>query len=132
MAYCHITGLSKADSRSVPKTKPDRQYLRYYVMLCVDYDVLNLHIGHVQSSITLSMSVSHAAAPSAWLDCMQPYLVHRAQTIRHLAAETFARQTFVRSHGVKRQPGKGKDNLRMFSFLSLVCFVCVSDLVWNS
>ena len=95
MAYSHITGLGEADSRSIPKTKPDKQYLRYYVMLCGDYDVLNLHIGHVQSSITLSMSVSHAAAPSARLDCIQPYLVHHAQTVRRLAAETFAQQTFV-------------------------------------
>ena len=80
-------------------------------MLCVDYDVLNLHIGHVQSSITSSLSVSHAAAPSARLDCMQLYLVRRAQTVRGLAAETLARRTFVRSHGVKRQPGKGRNNL---------------------
>ena len=77
----------------------------YYVMLCVDYDVLVLHTGHVpspiMSSLSLSLSVSHAAAPSARLDCMQLYLVCRAQTIRRLAAETFARQTFVCSHGVK-------------------------------
>ena len=93
-------------------------------MLCGDYDVLNLHIGHVQSSITLSMSVSHAAAPYAQLDCIQPYLVGRAQTVRLLAAETFARQTFVCSHGVKRQPGKGKDNSRTF-FLSIFGLVCL-------
>ena len=90
MAYCRLIGLGKADSRSALKTKPDRHYLRYYLMLFGDYDVLNLHIGHVQSLIMLSMSVSHAAAPSAWLDCIQPYLVHCAQTIRRLAAETFA------------------------------------------
>ena len=42
---------------------------------------------------------------------MQLYLVRRAQTVRRLAAETFARQTFVRSHGVKGQPGKEKDYL---------------------
>ena len=80
----------------------------YYVMLCVDYGVLNLHIGHVQSSITSSLSVSHAAAPSAWLDCIQLYLVRRAQTVRCLATETFAQRTFVCSYGVKRQPEKGK------------------------
>ena len=124
MAYCHVTGLGEADSRSVPKTKPDRQYLRYYVILCGDYDVLNLHIGRVQSSITLNTSVSHAAAPSARLDCIQPYLVRRAQTVRRLVAETFARRTFVCSHGVKRQPGKGKDNSRMF-FLSIFGLVCL-------
>ena len=73
----------------------------YYVMLCADYDVLNLHISRVQSSIMLSMSVSHAAAPSAQLDCMQPDLVSHAQIVRRLAAETFARQTFVCSYGVK-------------------------------
>ena len=111
MAYRHIIGLGKADSRSIPKTKPDRQYLRCYVILCVDYDVLYVQIGCVQSAITVSMSVSHAAAPSAWLDCIQPYLVCCVQTVRRLAAETFARQTFVHSHGVKRQPGKGKDKL---------------------
>ena len=96
----------------------------YYVMLCVDYDVLNLHIGHVQRPITSSLSVSHAAAPSARLDCMQLYLVCRAQTVRRLAAETFARQTFVCSHGVKRQPGKGRNNSRTF-FLTIFGLVCV-------
>ena len=96
----------------------------YYVMMCVDYDVLILHISHVQSSITSSLPVTHAAAPSARLDCMQLYLVRRAQTVRRLAAETFAGQTFVRSHGVKRQPGKGKDNSRMF-FLSIFGLVCL-------
>ena len=85
-------------------------------MMCVKHDVLNLHIGHVQRPITSSLSVSHAAAPSAQLDCIQPHLVHHAQTVRHLATETFARQTFVCSHGVKRQPGKGKDNSRTFFF----------------
>ena len=69
-------------------------------------------MGREQSSITLSMSVSHAAAPSARLDFVLKHLVHRAPTVRHLAAETFARQTFVHSHGVKRQPGKGKDKLK--------------------
>ena len=96
----------------------------YYVMLCGDYDMLNLHIGHVQSSITSRMSVSHAAAPSARLDCIQPYLVHCMQTVRRLVAVTFARQTFVCSHGVKRQPGKGKDNSRTF-FLSIFGLVCL-------
>ena len=62
----------------------------YYEMLCVDCNMLYVHIGCVQSAIMSSMSVSHAAAPSARLDCMQPYLVSHAQTIRHLAAETFA------------------------------------------
>ena len=87
----------------------------------VNYDVLILHIGHVQSLITSSLSVSHAAPPSAWLDCIQLYLVRRAQTIRRLAAETFARRTFVCSHGVKRQPGKGKDSSRTF-------FLCIFGL----
>ena len=86
----------------------------YYAMLCGDYDMLNLHIGHAQSLIVSNLSVSHAAAPSARLDCMQLYLLHHVQTVRHLAAETFARQTFVRSHGVKGQPGKGRNNTRMF------------------
>ena len=81
------------------------------MMMCVNYDVLNLHIGHVQSWI---MSVSHAAAPSTRLDCMQLYLVHCVQTVKRLAAETFAQRTFVCSYGVKRQPGKGRDNSRMF------------------
>ena len=79
--------------------------------LCADYDMLYVHIGCVQSPITLGMSVSHAAAPSARLDCIQLYLVCRAQTVRHLAAETFARRTLVCSNGVKRQPGKGRNNL---------------------
>ena len=114
MAYRHLTGLSEANPGSLPNTKLDRQYLMYYVMLCVNYDVLNLHIGHMQSSITLTMSVSHAAAPSVRLDCMQLYLVHRVQTVQHLAAETFAQRTFVHSHGVKRQPGKGRNNSRTF------------------
>ena len=83
-------------------------------MLCVDYDVLVLHIGHVLSPITLSLSVSHAAAPSARLACMQLCLVRRSQTIRCLTAETLARQTTVRSQGVKGQPGKGRNNSRTF------------------
>ena len=45
---------------------------------------------------------------------MQLYLVRRSQTVRRLAAETLARRTFVCSQGVKGQPGKGKDNSRMF------------------
>ena len=65
----------------------------------------------MHSPVTLGMYVSHAAAPSVWLDCVLPCLESRVQTIRCLAAETFARQAYVRSHGVKRQPGKGKDNL---------------------
>ena len=98
----------------------------YYEMLCVKYDVLNLHIGHVQTSITSSLSVSHAAAPSARLDCMQLYLVHHAQTIRRLAAETIARQTFVRSHGVKGQAGKGKDYLEnVFLNIFGLVHVCI-------
>ena len=43
----------------------------YYKMLCVDCNVLYVHIGCVQSAIMSSMSVSHAAAPSARLDCMR-------------------------------------------------------------
>ena len=98
----------------------------YYVMLCVDYDVLNLHIGHVQSEITSSLSVSHAAAPSARLDCMQLYLVHRVPTVSRLTAETFARRTFVCSHGVKRQPGKGKDNSKtLFLYIFGLVRVCI-------
>ena len=62
----------------------------YYVMLCVDYDVLVLHTGHVPSPIMSSLSVSHAAAPSARLDCKQLNLVRLAQTVRRLAAEMFA------------------------------------------
>ena len=57
------------------------------------------------------MYVSHAAAPSVQLDGVLPYLESRAQTVRCLAAEMFAQQAIVRSHRVKRQPGKGKDNL---------------------
>ena len=126
MAYGHATGLGEANSRSLLKIKPDRQYLMYYMILCVDYDVLNLHIGHMQNSITSSLSVCHAIAPSARLDCMQLYLVRRAQTVRRLAAETFAGQTFVRSHGVKRQPGKGKDNSRtFFLFIFGLVRVCI-------
>ena len=49
-------------------TKQARQDLSDYEMLCVDYDVLVLHIGHVLSPITSSLSVSHAATPSARLD----------------------------------------------------------------
>ena len=86
--------------------------------------MLNLHIGHVQTLITSSLSVSHTAAPSARLDCMQLYLVRCAQTVRRLATETFARQTFVHSHGVKGQPGTGKDNSRTF-FLSIFGLVRV-------
>ena len=98
----------------------------YYAVLSVDYDVLNLHIGHVQSLTMSSLSVSHAAAPSARLDCMQLYLVCHMQTVRRLAAETFARQTFVCLHGVKRQPGKGKDNSRtFFLYIFGLVHVCI-------
>ena len=90
MAYRQLTGLSEANPGSLPKRKPVGQYLSYYEMLCVDYDVLILHIGHVLTSITSSPSVGHTTALSARLDCIQLYLVHRAQTVRHLAAETFA------------------------------------------
>ena len=65
----------------------------------------------VHSPITLSMYVSHATAPSARLDFVLKCLESRVQTIRCLAAEILARQTTVYSYGVKRQPGKGKDNL---------------------
>ena len=112
MAYRHIVGLSEANLGCLPKRKWDSQYLSYYEMLCVDYDVLILHIGHVQTSITSSLSVSHAAAPSARLDCMQLCLVRCLQIVRRLAAETFARRAFVCSQGVKRYPGKGKDYLK--------------------
>ena len=111
MAYRHVVGLSEENLGRLPKKKPARQHLRYYVMLCIKYDVLNLHIGHVQTSITSSLSVSHTAAPSVRLDCMHLCLVRHLQTVRRLAAETFARQTFVCLQGVKRQPGKGKDYL---------------------
>ena len=93
-------------------------------MLYVDYDMLSLHIGRVQSSITLSMSVSHATAPSVWLDFVLKHLAHRMQTVGRLAAETFARRIFVCSHGVKRQPGKGRNNSRTF-FLSIFGLVRV-------
>ena len=83
----------------------------YYMMLCVDCNMLYVLIGCVQSAITLSMSVSHAAAPSARIDFVLKHLVRHVLTVRHLAAKTFAQQTFVYSHGVKRQPGKGKDKL---------------------
>ena len=96
----------------------------YYEMLCVDCNVLYVHIGCVQSAITSSMFVSHAAAPSARLDFVLKHLARRVQTVRHLAAEMFAQQTFVCSHGVKRQPGKGKDNSRTF-FLSIFGLVRV-------
>ena len=80
--------------------------------LFADYDMLNVHIGCVQSPIMLSMSVSHAAAPSAQLDFVLKYLESHAQTVRCLAAETVAQRAYVHSHGVKRQPGKGKDILK--------------------
>ena len=70
MAYRHVVGLSEANLGRLPKRKRASQHLSYYEMLCVDYDVLILHIGHVLTSITSSLSVSHAAAPSAWLDCI--------------------------------------------------------------
>ena len=50
-----------------------------YVMLCIDYDVLVLHNGHVLSPITLSLSVSHAAAPSARLDCICSFALYIAR-----------------------------------------------------
>ena len=69
MAYRYVVGLSEENLGHLPKGKQTSQYLNYYEMLCVDYDVLILHIGHVLTSITSSLSVSHAAAPSARLDC---------------------------------------------------------------
>ena len=57
------------------------------------------------------MYVSHAAAPSVRLDCVLPYLESQMQTIRHLATETFTRRAIVCSHGVKKQPGKWRNNL---------------------
>ena len=79
--------------------------------LCVDCDVLYVHIGHMCSLISLGMYVSHATAPSVHLDCVLPYLESRAQTVRRLATETFARRALVCSQGVKQQPGKGTDYL---------------------
>ena len=90
MAYRHVTGLDKGDSGSLSKRKPNRQYLMYYVMLCVDCNVLYVHIGCVQSAITSSMYVSHAAAPSAWLDSVLKCLESRSQTVSRLATETVA------------------------------------------
>ena len=128
MAYHHVVGLSEANPGRLPKKKLARQHLRYYEMLCVDYDVLILHIGNVQTSITSSLPVSHATAPSAWLACMQLCLVCYLQTVRRLAAETFAQRIFVRSHGVKGQPGKGRNNSRSF-FLLIFGLVRVSILL---
>ena len=62
-----------------------------YVKLCVDYDVLYVHIGGVQSPIMSGMYISHAATPSARLDFVLKCLESRAQTVRCLAAEMFAR-----------------------------------------
>ena len=97
---------------------------RTLLRLCAKYDVLNLHIGHVQTSITSSLSVSHAAAPSVRLDFVLKCLNNHMQTIRRLATGRFARQAYTNSHGVKRQPGKGKDNSRML-FLSIFGLVCL-------
>ena len=92
-------------------TEPIEQHCSYFVKLYVDCDMLYVHIGRVHSPITLGMYVSHAATPSVRLDFVLPYLESHMQTIRCLAAETFARQTLVCSHGMKRQPGKGRNNL---------------------
>ena len=79
--------------------------------LCDDCDVLYVHIRHMCSLITSGMYVSHAAAPSVQLDFVLPYLESCVQTIRHLAAETSAQPTLICSHEVKKQFGKGRNNL---------------------
>ena len=71
------------------------------MILCVDYDMLYVHIGCMCSLILSGMSVSHAAAPSVRLGGVLPYLKSRVQTVRHLAAGTFAQQTIICSHGVR-------------------------------
>ena len=101
MAYCQPTGLCEANSRSLPKTEPIEQCHVYYMKMCVAYNVLYVATGVVHSPIMLGMYVSHAAAPSVRLDLVLPYLESCAQTVRRLAAERFARQTIVCSHGVK-------------------------------
>ena len=79
--------------------------------MCANYDMLYATTGVCSQSNTLGMYLSHAAAPSVRLDCVLPYLESRAQTIRCLAAEIFARKAIVNSHGVKKQPEKGRNNL---------------------
>ena len=79
--------------------------------LCANCDVLHVHIGRMCSLIMSGMYVSHAAAPSVRLDLVLPCLESHAQTIKCLATEMFARPTLVCSHGVKRQPEKGRNNL---------------------
>ena len=79
--------------------------------MCVAYDVLYVTTGMCVQSNTLGMHVSHTTAPSVGLDCVLPHLESRAQTIRRLATKIFARQAIVCSHGVKKQPGKGRKNL---------------------
>ena len=79
--------------------------------LCANCDVLYVNIGCVCNVITSGIYVSHAAAPSRWLDFVLPYLKSCAQTVGRLATEMFARPTLVCSHGVKKQPGKGRNNL---------------------
>ena len=68
--------------------------------MCVAYDVLYVTTGVCALSSTLGMYVSHATAPLVRLDCVLPYLESYTQTIRRLAAETFARRAIVCSHGV--------------------------------
>ena len=79
--------------------------------MCVAYDVLYVTTSVCALSNTLGMYVSHATAPSAWLDFVLKCLESCVQTVRHLAAEMFAQQAIVCSHGLKRQPGKGRNNL---------------------
>ena len=90
MAYPQSTELTERDSGSLPKTEPIEQCCIYYVKLCADYDALYMHIGHMCILILSGMCVSHATAPSAWLDFVLKYLESRAKTVRHLSAEMFA------------------------------------------
>ena len=79
MAHRQLVGLSEANPGQLPMTKWTRKDLSDYEMLCVDYDMLVLHIGHVLSPITSSLSVSHAAAPSVRLDCICSYTLYIAR-----------------------------------------------------
>ena len=76
------------------------------------YDVLYVHTGqYVCSQITLGMYVSHAAAPSAWLDFVLPCLESRAQIVRCLATERFARRTnSLFTWSVKDSQGREKQS----------------------
>ena len=58
------------------------------------------------------MYVSHATAPSVRLDFVLKSLESHTQTVKCLATEMFAQRASVCSQGVKKQPGKGKDNLQ--------------------